>query len=144
MKGRDVLFSCDRDDWGTPKWLFDSLNRVYEFTLDPCASNDTAKCEKFYTKEQNGLTFGWEEHRVFMNPPYSNVSEWVEKAYVEAQRGAVVVCLLAARTDTKWFHEFCLKGHIEFIKGRLKFEGAKSSAPFPSMIVTFKPPMRRV
>lgn len=78
-------------------------------------------------------------HRVFCNPPYGReVGKWVEKGYNESQKpNTIVVMLLPARTDTKWFHDYCVKGGIEFIKGRLKFGGSKNSAPFPSMIVIF-------
>lgn len=76
---------------------------------------------------------------VFMNPPYGRgIGEWVKKAFDSAMGGAVVVCLLPARTDTKWWHDYCMKGNIRFIRGRLKFGDGKNSAPFPSAIVIFK------
>ena len=78
-------------------------------------------------------------YKVFCNPPYGReIGMWVEKGYKESQKqNTVVVMLLPARTDTKWFHDYCLKGEIEFVKGRLKFGDSKNSAPFPSMIVVF-------
>ena len=74
-----------------------------------------------------------------MNPPYGReIGRFIKKAYEETLNGCKsVVCLLPSRTDTKWFHEYCMKGKIEFIKGRLKFGGSKNNAPFPSMIVIF-------
>lgn len=146
-----VLFSSECIEWETPKWLFDQLDRVYHFTLDPCCRKETAKCKKYYTEEDDGLTKSWSNEVVFMNPPYGReISKWIEKAYNEAKNSnAIVVCLLPARTDTKYFHNYCVKGQVQFIKGRLKFkkwvdngEGFSplhdhTSAPFPSMIVVF-------
>ena len=127
------------NEWGTPQELFDELNEEFHFTLDACASKSNAKCEKYYTKEQNSLIQDWSNEVVFMNPPYTtkNQNAFVKKAYDESLKGATVVCLLPARTSTLRFHNYCLKGEIRFIKGRITFEGAKSPAPFPSMIVIF-------
>lgn len=74
-----------------------------------------------------------------MNPPYGRkIGNWIEKAYQSALGGATVVCLLPSRTDTRWFHEYCLKSSdIRFIKGRLHFGGSKNAAPFPSVVVVF-------
>ena len=127
-------------EWGTPQDLFDELDREFHFTLDPCATPESAKCEKFYTIEQDGLSKSWAGERVFMNPPYGRpLKQWVKKAYEESQKGAIVVCLLPSRTDVRWFHDYCIKGDIRFIKGRLKFGGAEHNAPFPSAIVIFNP-----
>jgi phage N-6-adenine-methyltransferase len=143
----NVLFSHKSDNWATPQWLFDKLNKNYNFTLDPCASQDNAKCSKFYTESDNGLTKSYTNETVFVNPPYSKTYDWVFKAFHESLRGdTTIVMLLPARTDTKWFHEFCLDPilvkSVTFIKGRLKFGGHKNSAPFPSMVVEFCPPKK--
>lgn len=133
-----VHFSSKTDMWATPQDLFDSLNKKYKFNLDPCATKENAKCKKFFTEEENGLKKSWKEKRVFMNPPYGRgIGAWIKKA---SEGGAeIVVCLLPARTDTKWFHEYIYnKAETQFIKGRLKFGGHENSAPFPSMIVIFK------
>lgn len=138
MKGQEVLFSKRSDEWATPQDFFDKLNTRWVFTLDPCATKENAKCPKFYTMADDGLTKSWAGETVFMNPPYSKISLWIEKAYREGLRaGTYVVCLLPSRTDTKWFHEYALKGRIEFIRGRLRFGGSKNAAPFPSIIVAF-------
>ena len=145
-----VHFSTGKDDWGTPQDLFDTLNKEFAFTLDPCADESNHKCPKYYTKEQDGLAQSWEGETVFCNPPYSrktksNVGQiaWVEKCYREAQKGSIVVMLLPARTDTIMFHNYILgKAEIRFIKGRISFEigkeKSKAPAPFPSMIVVFR------
>ena len=77
---------------------------------------------------------------VFCNPPYGReLAKWVKKAYEESRKpNTKVVMLIPARTDTRWFHDYCVKGRIEFLKGRLKFGDGKNSAPFPSMIVVFE------
>jgi len=135
-----VHFSSATDEWATPQDFFDKLMATYRFTLDVCATAENAKCADFYTKEDNGLTKDW-SGRCWMNPPYGrDIKYWVKKAYESAQyHGALVVCLLPARTDTAWWHDYVLPyGEVTFIRGRLKFGGAKNSAPFPSAIVVFK------
>ena len=136
----EVLFSSKSDEWATPQYIFDKLNEEFHFTLDPCASADNHKCEKYYTKEQDGLTKNWGGCNVFCNPPYSKIGDWVEKAYRETrQDNTVVVLLIPARTDTRYFHDFIYqRSEIRFVKGRLKFGDSQNSAPFPSMVVIFR------
>lgn len=135
----NVMFSSATPEWETPQDLFDRLNDKYNFDLDPASTDENAKCKTHYTLRDDGLKKSWFGHTVFCNPPYGReISKWVKKGYLEAQNpGTTVVMLLPARTDTKWFHDYCKKGSIEFIRGRLKFGGSKNSAPFPSMIVVF-------
>lgn len=140
---QELMFSSKTDLWETPQDFFDNLNALFSFTLDACALPWNAKCEKYYTPEQDGLNMPW-TGTVWCNPPYGRgVEKWVEKAYNTAKDGmAVVVMLLPARTDTKWFHDFCYFNKyatVRFVKGRLKFGGCKNSAPFPSMVVIFRP-----
>lgn len=137
----DLMFSSKSDDWETPQWLFDELNREFHFTLDPCADKHNHKCEKYYTKEQDGLSKCWEGERVFCNPPYGRkIGSWVKRCYLHGRVGeGIAVMLIPARTDTIWFHEYIYKkAEVRFLKGRLKFGSSKNSAPFPSMIVIFK------
>jgi len=128
------------NEWGTPKLFFEELNKEFNFTLDPCATDENHKCNKYYTLKQDGLKHTWGGERVYCNPPYGReISKWVEKAYAENKKGTFVVMLLPARTDTKWFHNYIYKQHeIRFIKGRLKFNDGKQSAPFPSMVVVMR------
>jgi site-specific DNA-methyltransferase (adenine-specific) len=135
----NVHFSSKSQEWRTPQWLFNSLNKRFNFTLDAAASKENALVSKYYTMEDSGLNKSWERERVFLNPPYGkDIKYWVEKAKLEADLGAVVVALLPARTDTKWWHEFVQdKAFVYFMPGRVKFEGdstPKSGAPFPSCI----------
>lgn len=138
----EALFSSHSDEWGTPQEVFDELNSEFDFTLDPCASSENHKCERFFTKSDDGLRKPWGGERVFCNPPYSEIDKWVEKAFCESrQDGTVVVLLIPARTDTRYFHNFIYhRSEIRFIKGRLKFigNGKNGTAPFPSMIVIFR------
>lgn len=134
-----VMFSSASDEWATPQELFDRLNKIFRFNLDAAATLENAKCNEFYTKEENGLSRPWHGN-VWLNPPYGRqIGAWVKKAYEEVTRGgaASVVLLLPARTDTAWYHDYCKKGFVVFMRGRLKFGGAKNAAPFPSMIVIF-------
>jgi phage N-6-adenine-methyltransferase len=126
-------------EWETPQDLFDKLDAEFQFELDPCCTPDNAKCGKYFTAEQNGLTQPW-GGAVFCNPPYGReLGLWVAKAYQEARAGATVVCLLPANTDTGWFPDYCLKGEIRWIRGRLGFGGTKGRSPFASMLVIFRP-----
>jgi phage N-6-adenine-methyltransferase len=133
----DGLFTSNTDLWETPNHFFNKLNKEFNFNLDVCANYDNRKCEKYYDKEMNGLIQQW-VGICWMNPPYGReIKKWVEKAYKESLYGNTIVCLLPARTDTKWFHDYCVNGEIRFVKGRLKFGDSKNSAPFPSMVVIF-------
>lgn len=137
----ESLFSSKTDNWATPQSFFDELNKEFNFNLDACADEYNHKCELYFNKEQNGLAQSWGGYNVFCNPPYGkDICKWVEKAYNEAQKdNTLVVMLIPARTDTKYFHNFIYhKAEIRFIKGRLKFGNSKNSAPFPSMVVIFK------
>ena len=142
MNNKNVMFSSEKDDWETPQYLFDALNSEFHFTLDPCANVFNHKCEKYFTKNENGLNQCWKGETIFCNPPYGRkIGEWVKKCYLHGINGdGIAVMLIPARTDTRWFHEFIYNKEnveIRFLKGRLKFGNAKNSAPFPSMIVVF-------
>lgn len=135
----NVHFSSETDLWATPQDFFDKQNAIYNFTLDVCANDENAKCKKYFTKDDDGLKKDWVGN-CWMNPPYGReIKQWMKKAYDEhIKHGSIIVCLVPARTDTVWWHEYAMKGNIEFIKGRLKFGDAKNSAPFPSALVVFK------
>lgn len=140
MKGENVVFSSKTDEYATPDGLFNQLNDEFDFTLDPCATHENHKCQKYFTSAENGLNQDWGGYRVFCNPPYSKIADWVRKCYEESLKDeTIVVMLIPARTDTKYFHDYILhRSEIRFIKGRLKFGTEKNSAPFPSMIVIFR------
>ena len=100
---QEVMFSSKSKDWETPQDFYEKLNEEFgPFTLDPCASEETAKCENYFTMQNDGLFRSWAKQTVFMNPPYGRqISNWIRKAYQEAQNpGTKVVCLIPARTDT--------------------------------------------
>lgn len=134
-----VHFSSVSDEWATPQDVFDALDREFgPFTLDPCATPENAKCERYFTAKENGLNQPW-GGVVFCNPPYGReIGEWVKKAHAASCRGATVVCLLPARTDTAWWHDYAAKGEVRFIRGRLRFGGHAKDAPFPSAVVIFR------
>jgi len=137
-----VMFSSKSDEWATPQEFYDKLDRTHHFTLDPCASHENHKCDKYFTMEDDGLEQSWAGETVFVNPPYSDIKAWVAKSYYEVRNQMFptkVVLLIPARTDTKYFHEYCMRAkEILFVKGRLKFGNQKNSAPFPSMVVIFE------
>ena len=140
---QEVMFSSKSKDWETPQDFYEKLNEEFgPFTLDPCATEETTKVsECYFTPLDNGLSQSWEKQTVFMNPPYGReISAWIEKAYRESLKpNTKVVCLIPARTDTKYWHEYCMRAkEIHFVKGRLKFGNSENSAPFPSAVVVFE------
>ena len=139
----NVHFSSATDLHATPQEFFDKLNAEFGFTLDVCATSENAKCFNYFTKEQDGLAKNWfsaaSGGSVWMNPPYGReIGRWMEKANEAAKEGATVVCLVPARTDTKWWHECAIQHEVRFIRGRLKFGDAKNSAPFPSAVIVMR------
>lgn len=135
-----ALFTSNKQDWETPQWLFDKLNKHFKFDLDSCANELNSKCKMWYTELTDGLKQNWYNdggRSVFVNPPYNNITQWVKKCYEESQKGCTVVMLIPARTDTKVWHEYICKGRVTLLKGRLKFSNSKNSSPFPSCIVVF-------
>jgi phage N-6-adenine-methyltransferase len=134
-----VHFSSATDLWSTPQSFYDELDAEFDFTLDPCATPENAKCALYYTQDDDGLAQDWSGERVFMNPPYGRaIGHWVKKAM---ESKTLVVCLVPARTDTRWWHDYVIEGgaEVRFLKGRLKFGNSKNSAPFPSAVVIFNP-----
>jgi len=137
---QSVHFRSDSCEWATPQEFFDKLHEEFNFTLDVCATNSNAKCKNFYTQAEDGLAQPW-LGVCWCNPPYGReIKFWVEKAMRAAHSGdATVVCLVPARTDTHWWHDFVSQAdEIRFVKGRLKFGGHSNSAPFPSAVVVFR------
>ena len=155
-----VVFSSQTEEWATPQDFFDRMTEQFgPFDLDVSATPDNAKCARFFTKEDNGLAQPWAPARCWMNPPYGrDMGKWVRKAYEESQRGALVVCLVPARTDVAWWHDWAMKGEIILLRGRLRFQRAdgarlahngpavregrkpaQCTAPFASAVLVYKP-----
>lgn len=133
------LFSSNTDQWATPQNFFNELNKIFHFEIDVCADSDNAKCEKYFTEEMDGLKQEW-KGICWMNPPYGReIGRWTSKANESYKNGATVVCLLPARTDTKYMqeHVFANAKYVGFVKGRLKFGDGNGSAPFPSLVAVF-------
>ena len=124
----------------TPKYLFDKISSIFNFSLDVCALPENAKCESYYTPKDDGLSKPW-RGGVWCNPPYGReISSWVKKAYEESQKeyNSFVLMLLPARTDTRWWWEYVQgKATLFFIKGRVKFGDHNVGAPFPSVLALY-------
>jgi site-specific DNA-methyltransferase (adenine-specific) len=144
----DALYSSAKGDWATPQWLFEILDREFGFGLDAAASVENAKCSKFFVESDDALNKSWviwnekdcSNETIWLNPPYGRgIGLWMQKAYESSLNGAMVVCLVPARTDTSWFHDwvFDKAAEVRFLKGRLKFGNAENSAPFPSCLVVY-------
>ena len=138
------LMTSNSNEWYTPDYLYNYLNDIYKFNLDPCATKESAKCLQYYTKEDDGLSKCWINKNVFVNPPYGrDIKDWVKKSYESSLNNCRVVMLIPARTDTTYWHDFVFKyaSKITFLKSRIKFissEGiSNNSATFPSAIIEF-------
>ena len=139
-----ALLSSKKMDYCTPQDVFDKLNKEFHFALDAAATEKSAKCNKFFTLETDGLSQSWDcGGAVFCNPPYGReIGKWVQKAFEEAKGGHPIVLLIPARTDTSYFHDYVYgKAEIRFLRGRLHFEDEDGNryppAPFPSMLVIY-------
>ncbi len=127
------------DIWATPQDFFDKLNKVFSFNLDVCALPENAKCARFFSPAEDGLKQEW-TGICWMNPPYGReIIEWIQKAAHTAKQGHTVVALVPVRTDARWWQDYCLNREIHFIRGRLKFGGSTSNAPFGCAVVVFRP-----
>ena len=135
-----VHYMSQRQDWETPQFLFDGSNAEFGFDMDVCATPESAKCRKFFASRDDGLTQHW-QGICWMNPPYGReIARWMQKAFESAQDGATAVCLVPARTDTKSWHRFAMRGAIRPLRGRRKFGRSVNSAPFPGAVVIFRLP----
>lgn len=138
------MSSSLRVDWATPIRIFEVLNAEFSFTLDACADESNHKCRIYFSLSQNSLEMPWSGRAgsVWLNPPYGRqIGRWIEKAWLESELGATVVLLIPARTDTSWWHDYCMRGEVRFLRGRLNFDDKQrghSRCPFPSAIVIFR------
>jgi phage N-6-adenine-methyltransferase len=135
-----ALLSSKSDNWPTDPKVFQYFNDEFQFTTDVCADDDNAKCSTYFTKYINGLIQPW-TGVCWMNPPYGRtIGLWMQKAYEESRQGCTVVCLVPARTDTRWWQDYVpFASEVRFFKGRLRFGNGQYPAPFPSALVVFKP-----
>ena len=147
-----IHYSSKSDEWGTPPAIFNPLDAEFDFDIDPCATKENRKCQKYFTKEQDGLNLPWSLSGLyvsaFVNPPYSQLKEWIGKCALESCKGMTCVMLIPARTDTKAWHRYIYDAsrwrfrpgvEVRFLPGRIKFVGGAHCAPFPSCIVIFRP-----
>lgn len=143
MAGFNGKFDSTKQDWTTPDDLFDPINSEFNFTLDAAASPENTRAPLYFTEKDNGLSKSWGKNTVWLNPPYGqkngSLKDWVKKSYEESLNGATVVLLIPARTNTVWFHDYCLAhAEVRFIKGRPKFGGATHGLPQPLCFVIFR------
>jgi phage N-6-adenine-methyltransferase len=155
---KDVMFGRATDEWRTPQATFDALNAEFGFDVDAAATAENTWLPMWFGLDAvpggffyDALAIDWSEYgRTFwLNPPYSKCREFIAKAAEEARKGLTVVCLVPSRTDTRYWHEHVWNVEtnqpregveIRFLKGRLKFGNSTNSAPFPSVVIIFRPP----
>jgi len=143
MKGKDVVHSTGKDDWETPNNLFSYFDTICGgFHIDAAAHKFNAKCANFFSEELSALDRDWDvfgyDTNVWLNPPYSQNNEFIQKAYEQSSKVNAVYCLLPVRTCTHWWHKYVMKADTVFlIRGRVKFVNAMHGAPFPSCVVVF-------
>lgn len=143
-KDLNYFHSHGRIEYNTPQWLFDALNVEFGFTLDAAASKDNTKCNKYFSIENDGLSQDWEDEVVWLNPPYGKgiTAKWLKKAYLESKRGATVVVIVPVRADSKWWHDYAMKGEIRLFRNRINFDNnhdATHYAPFATAVIVFRP-----
>lgn len=128
-------FESGKQEYETPTSIFNPLNTEFDFTIDVCADSNNKKVNAYYSIEDDALTKTW-SGVCWMNPPFGEVKKWIKKAYEESRKdNCVVVCLIPAKTNTRWWHQYCMKSEIRFIEGRPKFEGCEHGLPFPLAVV---------
>jgi len=139
MASFNTKFDSKKQDWETPDEIFKPLEQEFGIVLDVCATKENSKCELYIDKETDALKQSWHLAKAcWMNPPFGEQGKWVRKAYEESQMGTTIVCLLPSRTNTNWWHDYCMKGEVRFIRGRPIFKGAKHGLPQPLAIVIFR------
>ncbi len=153
------MFGKESDNWETPQAFYNALDDEFSFDVDVAATAENHKCGFWFTAADDALSFGWAKWAeglglvfpptCWLNPPYSKCREFIAKAVAEARKGCTVVCLVPSRTDTKWWHAHVWDAEkhtprpgveLRFVPGRLKFGNGKNSAPFPSVVIVFRPP----
>lgn len=139
------MVSSKTNEWATPRKLFEYLDSLYHFTLDPCATDENHKCDKYYTLKDDGLSKSWDNEVVFMNPPYGgHTRDWLQKAFEQTKKGTTTVCLIVSATDRSYWHDIInYADEVWFLRGRVKFGDSKTTAPFASAIVIFRPGVPR-
>ena len=145
MASFDKMFDSRKQDWRTPKSLFNRLNDIYHFTHDLAATPDNALCANYMTIEDNALEQSWDGITGFINPPFGErkypMRKWIEKAYTEGMNdNTTIVLLLTVRSNTRAWHNYIMRStHVMFIQGRVKFTGCVYAMPWPLCIVEFSP-----
>jgi phage N-6-adenine-methyltransferase len=132
-----TLASSQNHEWETPPEFFEQVDQEFHFDLDVCASDHNTKCEIYFTPEMDGLSQCWEGMTCWMNPPYgTQIKQWVKKA---SEEKTLTVCLIPARVDTSWWHDYVTPKakEVRFLRGRLRFVGSLYNAPFPAALVVF-------
>ena len=128
-------FKSVKQDYETPDNLFEKLDKEFNFTRDVCASAENTKVKVFFSENNSCLDKEWDGIN-WMNPPFKNMKMFIKKAF-EQRNNAITVCLIPARTNTKWWHDYCMKGEVYFICGRPKFKGCVYGLPQPLALVIF-------
>ena len=142
MVENTARLQSDFQEWETPPELFNYLDQQFDFTLDAAATDRTAKCDKYFTPEEDGLKQSWEDERVFLNPPFSDLAEWLEKVWEERERAEVIAVIMGPSTDTRYWHDYVMKAdELWMFKSRPNYirhgEEGNSGSTFPTVLAVF-------
>lgn len=130
----ELLFGKRNDDIETPEWLYKVLDEKYHFDFDPCPINYNPN------QDQSGLKSEWGQ-RNFINPPFSQIKDWLVKGVEEAGKGKLCVFLITLRGNTNYWFDWVwpLASEIQFIQGKITFKGYDKPCPIPMVIVVYEP-----
>lgn len=134
----ELRFKSATNEWPTPDTLWKPLDDEFGFTLDVCATDENAKCPRYYTRADDGLAQPW-SGVCWMNPPYGReMVAWLKRANAEKANGVTTVALIPSRTNTGWWHDIVMPNEVRFVRGRPKFGNADQGLPWPLAVVVFR------
>ena len=132
---QQVMWKGDNQFAQTPPEVWKWLEERYGNVFDPCPKNP----------QTDGLQIPWEKTN-YVNPPYNECGKWMKKCVEETSKGNTSICLIPARTNTNWFHDWVAPFAYEiiFIRNGVRFVGYKRKSPFPVCMVVFKPGTHKI
>lgn len=142
--GKEQFKTIYDNEFHTPQWLFDALNMEFNFQVDLACTEQNKKCPVGLTDSLNQpwreLSDGW----MWLNPPYSPLKPWIEKAQSESLKGAKIVMLCPPLISSRYFSKVP-PAQIRFILGRISFVRDGKEMPgnsADSCLLIYGPPVK--